>query len=102
MWTCQRFKPEWAKLKQNMQKIKHKGVEIKMEDYEHSTLEPLGGGKINGKSIDGYPTIKIKLISGNEQKEYDFSDYGKERNATYMYNFIKNLCDGLSKYKNKN
>jgi hypothetical protein len=96
---CVSFKPEWEKIKKNMSKIKdnHKKVNIKIEEYEHEKLSKLGGGKINGVDIDGYPTVKIKLSNGKEEKEYNFDNYGKERNAEYMTNFIVNICKELEK-----
>jgi thiol-disulfide isomerase/thioredoxin len=98
---CVRFKPAWEELKENISKLKdnHKKVHIKIEEYEHENLSKLGGGKINGVDIDGYPTIKIKLSHGKEEKEYNFDNYGKERNSEYMTKFITNLCNELANYK---
>jgi hypothetical protein len=99
---CVTFKPEWQKFKKNIKDMdnKHKDVKIKVNEYEHSKLEKIGGGKINGEDISGYPTLKIKLTRGNESKEYDYGDCDvskkEKRNATVMTEFIKNICNGLS------
>jgi hypothetical protein len=97
---CVNMKPEWNRFKENIEGIEntHNSIKIKIEEHEHSELEKKGGGKINGKDIQGYPTIKIKLTCGKEKKEYDFDKYGKERGSDYMTNFIKNVCNGLAKY----
>lgn len=99
---CVSFKPEWEKLKNYISQAQnsYNGIDIKTGEYEHDKLEEMGGGKINGKDIQGYPTVKIKLSKKEESKEYDLGDHGKERNADYMVTFIKNVCDGLSEYKN--
>ena len=99
---CVSFKPEWTKLENYISRAEnsYNGINIKVAEYEHEQLEKIGGGKINEKDIQGYPTVKIKLSKGKDSKEYDFGDYGKERNADYMVFFIKNVCNGLSKYKN--
>jgi protein disulfide-isomerase A6 len=98
---CHTIKPEWKKLKENIKDKKNinKNVKIEINEYEHEYLSNIGGGKINGKEIDGYPTIKIKLINGKEENEYNFDNYGKERSANYMTSFIKNLSNFLADYK---
>lgn len=87
---CTNFKPEWNNFKENISEMKGGKVKVSVKEYEHSELETKGGAKINGKDIDGYPTIKIKLIKGKESNEYDYGDYGL-RDSKYMTEFIKNV-----------
>lgn len=95
---CVNFKPEWKTFKKSIEKMnnKYKNVKIKVDEYEHSNLEKIGGAKINGNDIEGFPTIKIKITNGKESKEYDYGEYGK-RDAEYMTKFVKNLCGELAK-----
>ncbi len=96
---CTEMKPEWDKFKENISKMKnkHDGIKINVEEYEHSKLEKIGGGKINNVEIAGYPTIKIKLSNGKDEKEYDYDKYGKKKDSEYMIKFIQNVCEGLAK-----
>jgi hypothetical protein len=103
---CVTFKPEWNEIKKNISNLSggNKNIKIKTMEYEHEELEnndggkKNDGGKINDKKIEGYPTIKIKLSCGGNKKEYNFDDYGKERSAKYITDFISNLCYVFDKY----
>lgn len=57
---CQRFKPEWEKIKKTLES---KG--IKYEEYESGKDEE----KIKEAKIKGFPTIKIQ--DGKEEREYE-------------------------------
>jgi hypothetical protein len=100
---CVNFKPEWKAFQNKIKKINniYKGVNININEYEHAHLEKIGGGKINGIDIDGYPTIRIKLTCDKEEKEYNYENYGKQRNSDYMTKFIKNICKEFANYKKK-
>jgi hypothetical protein len=99
---CVKLKPDWDQFKENIHKINntYNGIPIKIKEYEHSELAAQGGGKINGVQITGYPTIKIKLSAGNEEKEYDYEKYIKKKTEKYMTKFIKNICKKLAEYNN--
>lgn len=99
---CVSFKPEWEKLNKNINKIqkKFKNIDISLNKLNDKEIEKIGSGKINGNAINGFPTIKFSLETKKSKKEFDFSDYGKQRKFDYMFEFITNVCDGLNKYKN--
>lgn len=95
---CVNFKPEWNKFKEHILKIKkrNKDIEIFTKEYEDDELQKKGGGKINGKDIQGYPTVKIKLTMGDKSKEYNYDDYGK-KDSKYMTRFIENVSNEILK-----
>lgn len=97
---CVNFKPEWQKLTDNIEKIqkKYKNIKISLNKFDDEQLKREGGGKINGNDIKGFPTVKFLLKTDRLEKEFDFSDYGKQRNFAYMYEFINNVCNGLNKF----
>ena len=97
---CVKLMPEWNIFEKSILNMKnnYNGIPIEIKEYEHAKLSKLGGGTINGIKITGYPTIKIKLISGKEEKEYDYEKYINKKKEKYMTNFIKNICNELKKY----
>jgi hypothetical protein len=99
---CVTFKPEWKRLQKNLAEAKNKynGIPIKLEDIEESQSKGVMG-TINGKEIDGYPTIKFKLTIGDKSKEYDYADYGKKRDCANMSKLIINICNGMAEYSEK-
>jgi len=74
---CQRFKPEWNKFKSSS-----KGIIC--EEYEDSQLQRMKNPLINGKPIQGFPTIKIEV--NNREYEYD-----GERDAKSLKRFVDKL-----------
>jgi thiol-disulfide isomerase/thioredoxin len=101
--ACVKFKPNWNKFKDGITNInnKHKDIKMSVEEYEHEELEKMGGGKLNGKDIEGYPTIKVGLTCGKISKEYDYDNFGK-RKAEYMMSFVDNLCKELKRSESIN
>jgi glutaredoxin len=95
---CVKFKKSWEEIKSGIKKInnEYKGVKISANEFEEKQLKH--GGKINGKDIDGYPTLKITLEAGKEHKEYE---YKKEHDVKTILNYIKKISDGLVKYKDR-
>lgn len=100
---CVKFKPEWEKFKKHMMKDNNKNIntensiKINVSEFNDEQLEKIGGGKINGEDITGYPTIKLRLSNGKESKEYDYENYGKSKDHKYMTNFVKIIHDLLIK-----
>ena len=70
---CQRFKPEWAKLKKMLEDNGMKWAEYESEK---------DGNKMEEENIRGYPTIKI-TINSNKQ------EYDGMRNALAILDAIK-------------
>jgi hypothetical protein len=98
---CHSFRNEWQQLLNFIDgtgKI-YNGVKIIPSECEERDFEKNGKGKINGESITGYPTIVFTLWCNGVKKDYDFADYGIKREAVYMAEFIKNVCNELAKCK---
>lgn len=97
---CVDFKTEWNKLKENIANInnEYNGVQIIMTEYEDKKLKSIGGGKINGKDIEGYPTFKFGLTYGKAHKEYE---YLKQRDSKIIFNYIQKICTKLALLANK-
>jgi hypothetical protein len=96
---CIDFKHNWNIFKEQILKLDNK-IKIKVKEYEHEELTKNNKGKINGKDIEGYPTIKIELSYGNIKKDFNYDDYGNNRESIYMIKYIENLCNLLEKYNN--
>lgn len=74
---CQRFKPEWAKLKDELEK---KGM--KWAEYESEK----DGQKMEEENIEGFPTIII-LMNGKK------NEYNGQRTSSDIMNFINGNND---------
>ncbi len=95
---CVTFKKQWNEIKNNIKKLNYKynGVKFNANEFEEKQLKQ--GGKINGKDIDGYPTLKITLNAGKEHKEYE---YNKSRDAKIILDYIEKIGEKISTYKRK-
>ncbi len=88
-YHCEIFKPQWKKFRELMEK-KCKNIDI--NEYENDEVEKRTDiGKINGESVNGYPTLVVTLIEGKRKKDYDLWDHYKNRNADDLVNFMKLL-----------
>ncbi len=61
---CVQFKPEWEKIKAEIDKAKKEGKMITYEEYEDGANKDV----MEREGIGGYPTIRIK--KNGEMKEY--------------------------------
>lgn len=77
---CVSFKPEWKKYVEKIKKIN--GVET--IDFKDTQLNE-SNSLINGKKIQGFPTIKIEIIKNGKKDEYE---YNGKRNADELYTHI--------------
>ena len=75
---CQRFKPEWAKLKKQLD-----SNNIGWGEYESQK----DASRMSKEGIEGFPTIKI---TKNGKKE----DYNGERTASAIMNYLKGVKQG--------
>ena len=85
---CKTFMPEWEKFKKQIENQggSHNGVNITFHEYESSTVDKDPSlGKINGKDLRGYPTIRITVSSGKKSIEYE---YDGKRNVDELLNHI--------------
>lgn len=87
---CVDFKPTWEKMKENKDAWKN----IDFEEYESGVLSTLPEKlkTINGESIEGFPTIKIKVF----EKEYN---YRGPRDQDKIFGFV---LDHLKNDKRQN
>ena len=95
---CENMKPEWEKLK-NKTELSNYNVIIVDVESASTNLLPVTHGDIN----EGYPTLKLIKMGGNEQELYD-----GERTAEAMVNFImeelrenKKMKGGARKFTKK-
>lgn len=86
---CVRFKPEWNKLKTNIDKLKKNGKDISYVEYESEQSDIM-----KKNNIRGYPTIRIK--SGD-----NVVDYQGERNADAILKTLLGNQSGGGDYKKK-
>lgn len=83
---CKTFKPEWEKFKKIINTQKGSNINVTFHEYENNIIDKNPTlGKINGKNIQGYPTIKITVSSGNQKIEYE---YDGKRNANELLQHI--------------
>lgn len=99
---CHTFMPEWELLETCVDEVNNKygDIDITMEKYEEKDkeLQKNGGGKINNTGIEGYPTVKIGLKKGNDEKEYDLMKYVNKRDYKTICIFIKEVAKLLQEY----
>lgn len=92
---CKNFLPEWNDIKKKIEKIEEKGglrngVNITYHEYESDTIDKNPSlGKINGKDLRGYPTIRITVSSGKKSIEYE---YDGKRKADELLNHITEIA----------
>jgi len=78
---CKTFLPEWRKFAKEISK----DAQVKVADYEQQTSPDFEKfAKINGNTINGYPTVKI-TVNGTEY------EYNNERTAEALHNTVKEL-----------
>lgn len=86
MW-CNKFKPEWNKLKQE---IKDKNLDIDIYEYNDEDIEKQNIDRtINNVKTTGFPVIKI-IINNKEYK------YEQERTAKDILEFMNKQQTGGS------
>lgn len=76
---CVKFQPEWKKFE-----LVAKDLGYKTEIYEHAELKGKDV-KIGGKSLRGYPSIKISVGGSNE------FEYTGKRYANELVSFLDDL-----------
>lgn len=81
---CKNFRPEWQSLKDKISKEKNNNLKLTTHEYKDNDLPP-EGATINGKEIDGYPTIKVTVTKGTNKKEID---YQGKRVANELYYYL--------------
>jgi len=93
---CVNAKKEWEILQNKVSNIQDefKNVKIIVNKFEEAESNKLKNSQINGKNIDGYPTIRFKLTSGKDTKDYE---YDKERKADILEIYIRRICTRLEK-----
>jgi hypothetical protein len=89
--------PEWNKFTTKINQLggEYNGVKINIKDSEESRMNR-GEATLNGKEIEGFPTLKFGLVVGGEKKEYE---YLKEKDSDKMIEYVKKVCVGIKKYK---
>lgn len=84
---CKVFKPEWEKLKLEIDKLKENGQDISYVEYESEQDDIM-----KKNNIQGYPTIRIKAGE-------NITDYQGERTASAI---LQELTSNLSSNQNSN
>lgn len=96
---CKDFKENWEVLKELVKKInnEYNGVSIEINQYEDAEIKQNKKlGKINGKAIEGFPTLVFRPQLNDLEKDYE---YIQKRDPMTILNMIKNVCGGLAKKK---
>jgi thiol-disulfide isomerase/thioredoxin len=83
---CINFLPEWRKFAKEISK----DAQVKVADYEQSSPNFNQFAKINGNTINGYPTVKI-TVNGTEY------EYNKSRTAEALHDTVKELKKSIHK-----
>lgn len=84
---CKNFMPEWTKFKNKIANIggKHNNINITTHEFEDKELSREKPVTINGKPIEGFPTIKITITKNGRTREID---YEGKRKADELFWFI--------------
>ena len=88
---CVNFKPEWKLLQQQI----NRNSNIILEEFEEQQLGGNVQALINGKPIRGFPTLKIKITSGNKSVEYEYE--GKRKAQSILHHLQNDAIDNLKK-----
>lgn len=93
---CVDFKPKWEEFKNMIKgegKIKGgnggKSVRLETSEYESASIPNDDEGKIAGKDVDGYPTLRITV--SNKQKSVQYQ-YGGKRDIYDLYNHMTKVA----------
>jgi thiol-disulfide isomerase/thioredoxin len=82
---CVNFKPEWEKLKQKIKQSNGKYNDISLTIAEYESKQIPNNTKINGKDIQGFPTIKVSVNKNGIIKEFD---YNGKRNSDALFYYM--------------
>lgn len=77
---CIHFKPEWEKIKNNINKMNKSNIHY--EEYDEYTMK--------NKNIQGFPSIMFNIKYNNKNHEIE---YKGERNSDKLTNIIKQIDD---------